>query len=292
MKKTMFVFVAFATMFLMICCGGGSSSDDKPQQGGECEMQEGKDVFSCAEKDGAFVVLKCAEGKWAEHEKCTAEQACNSETGKCEGGEEPKPNNCGNRMTDEGEVCDGDAKECSAIDPTFTGGYASCKADCTGYDTTACSSNGGGNGGGSTGNCPAIFERYFTNCSSNISDHACLEAALEGETEDDKNLFLDYYRCIILSNCTQTDCAECATEYTACTGQEGGGSSSGTASCGEIRQCLQGVTDQASAQACFNSGTQESQQTYLQLQDCIQQNNCTALNCEQCTTEYNTCANS
>ena len=47
---------------------------------------------------------------------------------------------CGNRVLDEGEVCDGDAKECSEIDPSLTG-YAYCKADCSGWDTTGCQSN-------------------------------------------------------------------------------------------------------------------------------------------------------
>lgn len=46
--------------------------------------------------------------------------------------------NCGNRVEDAGEVCDGGAKECKSIDSGYTGGYAVCKADCTGWDTSAC----------------------------------------------------------------------------------------------------------------------------------------------------------
>lgn len=45
--------------------------------------------------------------------------------------------NCGNRIVDEGEVCDGGAQECSAINPNHTG-YAYCKADCTGWDESTC----------------------------------------------------------------------------------------------------------------------------------------------------------
>lgn len=59
--------------------------------------------------------------------------------------------NCGNRIVDEGEVCDGNAQECSAINPNYTG-YAYCKADCTGYDESTCSGNDSGdtNPGGDT----------------------------------------------------------------------------------------------------------------------------------------------
>ena len=48
---------------------------------------------------------------------------------------------CGNRIVDDGEVCDGGAKECKEIDPAFTDGFAYCKADCTGYDTAVCQKN-------------------------------------------------------------------------------------------------------------------------------------------------------
>ena len=44
---------------------------------------------------------------------------------------------CGNKITEVGEVCDGGAKECSEIDMTLTG-YATCKADCSGWDESTC----------------------------------------------------------------------------------------------------------------------------------------------------------
>ncbi|HOW51161.1 MAG TPA: hypothetical protein PLV42_03835 [bacterium] len=45
---------------------------------------------------------------------------------------------CGNSMTETGEACDGDVKDCTQIDANYTGGLAECKADCSGYDLTAC----------------------------------------------------------------------------------------------------------------------------------------------------------
>ena len=44
---------------------------------------------------------------------------------------------CGNKITEAGEVCDGGAKECREIDMTLTG-YATCKADCSGWDEGSC----------------------------------------------------------------------------------------------------------------------------------------------------------
>jgi cysteine-rich repeat protein len=51
--------------------------------------------------------------------------------------------NCGNDVKEEGEVCDGDTKTCHSIDSSFTDGYAMCRADCRGYDTSTCSGGGG-----------------------------------------------------------------------------------------------------------------------------------------------------
>ena len=53
------------------------------------------------------------------------------------------PSTCGNRVVDEGEVCDGGAAECSTINPNYTG-YATCKADCSGFDESTCTGNDSG----------------------------------------------------------------------------------------------------------------------------------------------------
>ncbi|MBP5406944.1 DUF1566 domain-containing protein [bacterium] len=62
--------------------------------------------------------------------------------------------NCGNGITDDGEVCDGNAQECSLADSKYTGGFATCKADCSGWDVSNCRtvSNDGGEDGNNDGN--------------------------------------------------------------------------------------------------------------------------------------------
>ena len=51
------------------------------------------------------------------------------------GGEEEKT--CGNYLIDAGEICDGNSKECSMLIPG-TRGTASCRYDCSGFDTSSC----------------------------------------------------------------------------------------------------------------------------------------------------------
>lgn len=48
---------------------------------------------------------------------------------------------CGNRIVEEGEICDGGAQECAVLNPSYTGGYATCMADCSGWDESGCTGN-------------------------------------------------------------------------------------------------------------------------------------------------------
>ena len=48
---------------------------------------------------------------------------------------------CGNRIVEEGEICDGGAQECAALNPSYTSGYATCMADCSGWDESDCTGN-------------------------------------------------------------------------------------------------------------------------------------------------------
>jgi thermitase len=48
---------------------------------------------------------------------------------------------CGNDIKEPGEECDGGTKPCTTIHSTYTGGYARCLDDCTGWNTSTCESD-------------------------------------------------------------------------------------------------------------------------------------------------------
>ena len=77
-----------------------------------------------------------------------------NDTGDNTGDDNQPTTGCGNKIVEESEICDGNAKECTSIDPAYTGGYATCKSDCSGWDMTGCktnSSNGDADSGSETG---------------------------------------------------------------------------------------------------------------------------------------------
>ena len=48
------------------------------------------------------------------------------------------PSYCGNGTREEGEKCDGGTNDCTLISPTYSGGHAYCKPDCSGWDESTC----------------------------------------------------------------------------------------------------------------------------------------------------------
>ena len=53
------------------------------------------------------------------------------------GGTRPEPF-CGDYITNNEEVCDGDYKNCTEISASYTSGMAYCNSDCTGFDESGC----------------------------------------------------------------------------------------------------------------------------------------------------------
>lgn len=87
----------------------------------------------------------------------------NSDSNGGNGGNGGASDNCGNHFTDGGEICDGDSRECESIDSRYTGGFAYCKTDCSGWDTTTCTEN-------TEYSCISVDEYLWSSKTSNEMD--------------------------------------------------------------------------------------------------------------------------
>ena len=119
MKKFLFLFLMLFLLFIASCGGSGSDID-----------AEGNNDNGTGDNSGSN----------------------NDNSGENQGGGNETSSVCGNRTVESGEVCDTGAQDCSAIDPGYTSGFAVCKADCSGWDTSACQGTptNPGNGGDNT----------------------------------------------------------------------------------------------------------------------------------------------
>lgn len=278
MKRFFICAAVFAAMFLMSGCGDSGENVEKKLEGEKCEMVEGQDVFTC---DG-LVVLKCVDEKWAKSEECTEGQTCNAQTGKCDGGENNDDDNnnndqpatsCGNKVVEEGEACDGGALDCKDVDSGFTGGFAICKDDCSGYDTSACNDRSG---------CAKIADCFFSHTGD--ESNACLQG-------DGLDQFNTLYNCWM--QCGEINCGQCSAEYEACYGEP-----LTNLNCGSIYNCIVDCgQDSNCQQGCMDKGSPEGQTQVSALMQCIQ-NSCASettqdgwINCvnTNCSNELSNC---
>ena len=112
MKKFFLILSAVALVLLLASCGGSGNGDNTGD-----DADSGS---SGADTDSGSTGDNTDSGSTSDTDTGVV-----SET-------------CGNRETDAGEVCDGNAAECVSIDPGYTGGYAVCKPNCLGWDVSAC----------------------------------------------------------------------------------------------------------------------------------------------------------
>ena len=98
-------FLIFSVIFIMVTACGVSDDDETDTEGSNQENNSGDN------------------------------------TGDNNSDENQQNTNCGNGLTDTGEVCDGNAIDCQSIDTGYTGGIATCKPDCSGWNTSDCKGN-------------------------------------------------------------------------------------------------------------------------------------------------------
>ena len=108
MKKALSIFSITVLIFFFVSCGGSKSNDSGPSA--DNEPAADNDPAAGSDSDS------------------TGTEPSETET------------ICGNSIIETGETCDNDTKECSEINPNFTGGIALCQTDCRGYDLSGCTS--------------------------------------------------------------------------------------------------------------------------------------------------------
>ncbi len=188
----------------------------------KCEGGVWKDLFDCASVSKACVevldVAACGftgiypgpvTGSDSVNERVT--DTC-PDTGTDTGTDTDTVATCGNGITDSGEVCDGGAKNCTELGGGYTGGFATCKSDCSGWDTTNCTS------GSDTDTVPdtdtgtgdkscSEINSCMGDCTS--GDQTCYQACYDAGSADGKAKF------DALMSCIETNCAnECGSSGT------------------------------------------------------------------------------
>ncbi|HOW51386.1 MAG TPA: hypothetical protein PLV42_04995 [bacterium] len=141
-------------VFVEDCAAKGVACQD-----GEC-AGPGNNCTGTGSSCSGDKIVVCIDGSWVDSTDCAAQnKSCVEEANGavCQGSSDNDSetedeveidvindadsvnSNCGNDKTDIGEACDGDAKDCTTIPGGgYTGGFAECKKDCTGYDTATC----------------------------------------------------------------------------------------------------------------------------------------------------------
>ena len=124
---------------------------------------------------------------------------------------------------------------------------------------------------------------------------SCLRACQAGDNEcqaacnaifnpDGIQNFNDLNQCLNINMCQDQECVDlnCSTEQTACFAPR-------DQNCTQILGCLEGCDTTFCRTECGLTATEEAILDYNALAMCVQTNQCTSINCPQCTTEYNSC---
>ena len=252
MKKWNLCLIMCAMLLFVAAC----SSDDTSSGliGGACSPEG---IMDC---DGTIVV-KCESGTWKNKGDCAQyEMACvvvndvaqcagsgtdtdtgttDTDTGTTDTGTDTDTDTgttdtdtttgCGNGFTEAGEVCDGGVKNCTELG--FASGFAECKPDCSGWDTSTCQSGSDTDtmpdtDTPTTGKTCGEINSCMNTCPD--GDQACYQACYDSGSADGKAKFDALMNCLetnCLNECgssgNPTDCnacadANCADEMDAC----------------------------------------------------------------------------
>jgi cysteine-rich repeat protein len=127
-------------------CLGGKILPEGTEVLASCGNGEIEDGEVC---DGNFTSCKMVDSSFTGGVAYCRDDCKGWNTSTCEGG---SGEYCGNGNLDPGEICDGDVIDCDDLAGAKPHGVATCKKDCSGWDTSKCTDKPGDNtGGGDTG---------------------------------------------------------------------------------------------------------------------------------------------
>ena len=233
-------------------------TNDCDDSTGKCSLNSN----AACTTQGAFrcngnIRQKCDQEVWKPYENCAdSGKTCNAETGKCESGKNGDGQTtmeCGNKITEIGEACDGDAKECSSISSAYTGGYAVCNSDCSGYNTSDCKTDNGGGTSSGSDSCSEIYD-----CYAQCETDSCAQACYDNGSSYGQGQFMDMYNCWVQycsNSSTNDDFTNCVYNYCydetdACINLNGGGSGGG----GSASECTSGQYTCSGSYSYYCSG--------------------------------------
>ena len=182
MKKIWMISMLVCALLFAVSCGGGDDDNS----------DTGADTGDIAGDTGAD----------------TGDSGNNDEN-------EPDGSKCGNKVVDEGEVCDNNAKDCKSIDPDFIGGFAICKSDCSGWDTSYCPTGSGNNDGDNNGkyNCKEYAE-CLNSCNTDPNYDSCRQQCFSNTSSQAANDYNNLYYCAKDNGCLNLMSDDAA--YTEC----------------------------------------------------------------------------
>lgn len=188
---------------------------------------------------------------------CSGGSSSSNDSDNISGGPE-----CGNKIVEEGEFCDGNVP-CWQAGHFYPEGQATCSADCSLYDLSKC-----------------VPRDADDNCGNGQADDR--ETCEMGNTKP----------CTELPGSYITGNADCD-RY--CTGWDTTNcSAGGTRTCAQIFTCVTACADDACKQACIDSGSEQGKGVYESLKTCGD-SNCSgqadlkACMAEKCPEEYYSC---
>jgi len=165
---------------------------------------------------------------------CSSDDTNNGDSGDSGSSKNPV---CGNGIIEGDEVCDGDTVSCWKAGHYYPETNATCKSDCSGYDTKNC-----------------IARHPDDKCGNGTIDHG--ETCEMGDTKS----------CTELPGSFIGGEAECRRD---CAGWDPKNcESAGTGSCAQLMTCVNGCSDDNCIEACLAAGTEQGKERFDTLYSC------------------------